>query len=335
MAFLQRFSPRSVRIAAASALALSFVGAAFLITSPSFWKTRSVNAESTDQLLAAYASKDTDGDGLPDWQEALYGTDPSKAISNSYGIPDGQAAKEGKLTPNTLSSQLPQDQTITASDLPGTAPAAGSITEQFSHEFLQEYVTASKGQPLTADQQQALVTKLMTELTQKAGQQLDSKYTIVSVHTSTRVGTAEYIGDVEEILKNNEVDVGTGDPLVLMQALLEHDDKDAKQKLLTLAKAYAAIRDDLLSVQTPTNLADEHLELIQSFDSLSKATNIIATYDSDPLGAMGALSIYHPADLAMLDGLTGIAKTILAGGEPASGQPGAYILSAVRLSQKI
>ena len=335
MAFLQRFSPRTIRITAASALALSFVGVAFLITSPSFWKSRQANAESTDDLLSAYASKDTDGDGLPDWEEALYGTDPNKAISNPYGIPDGEAAKEGKLTPNSLASQLPQDQTLTPDDLPGTLPAAGSLTEQFSHEFLQDFVESSDGQPMTDDQQQALVSKLFASYTQKAAQQFNSPYTIISVRTSTSMSVADYAASVEEVLKDNEVDSGTGDPLALMQALLEQNDQGAQAKLSTLAKAYGSIRDGLLSVQVPTDLASEHLELIQSFDSLSKATDAVAHYNSDPLATMGALSIYRPADSAMLDGLTGIAKSILAGGEPAPGQPGAYILSAVRVSQNI
>ena len=333
MAFLQRFSPRSVRIAAASALALSFVGAAFLITSPSFWKTRSVNAESTDQLLAAYASKDTDGDGLPDWQEALYGTDPSKAISNSYGIPDGQAAKEGKLTPNTLSSQLPQDQNVDVNTIPGSTAAAGSLTDQFSQEFLQEYVSASNGQPMTDEQQQALVTKLLGEFTQKAVTTLGSRYTIVSVHTDPSASTLEYAGAVEDILRAHDVDADANQPIQLMDALIEKNDASARPKLVALQKSYASIASDLVNVHVPPALAEDNLNLIQSFDTLAKATQIVANYEQDPLGVMGALTVYQPSSKKIVDTFNDLATKILVAGEPAAGAPGSTIVNIARSAQ--
>src|SRR3569833_2132398 len=102
-----KISERTLRISTASGLALIMVSAAYLLSGPTFFTSHTANAESTDELLKAYANKDTAAAGLPDWQEALYGTDPNKAISNSFGIPDGEAAREGKLTPNTLATQLP------------------------------------------------------------------------------------------------------------------------------------------------------------------------------------------------------------------------------------
>jgi len=334
-----KISERTLRISAASFIALLMVGAAYVLSGPNFFTNRIANAGTTDELLKAYAAKDTDGDGLPDWQEALYGTDPNKADTDGDGISDGEAAKEGKLTPNALASQLPEEQAGTTTtqdilnDVPGIDPAPGSITEQFSQEFLQEITQASNGQPMTDDEQQALVQKLVEKFSAQAAQSFNSSYTLVSVHTNANMDIRTYAGAVEDVLKTNEVPDGQGDPLALMQAVIQDNDASARKELENLAGAYGSIRDGLLTISVPPALASDHLELIRSFDSLAKSTNLTTHYEKDPLGTLGAISNYQPSFAGITDGIRGIATEILANGEPAAGEPGAYIVSAARLAE--
>lgn len=334
-----KISERTLRISAASFLALLLVGGSYLLSGPTIFTHNTANAESTEELLKAYSAKDTDGDGLPDWQEALYGTDPNKADTDGDGISDGEAARKGMLTPNALASQLPGSQQgtttpLTSADLPGVDPAPDSITEQFSQAFFQSYVQASNGTPMTAEAQQALTQQLLADFSARAAQVLASPYTVVAVHTKRDEDLSTYASSVEQILKDNEVAEGAGDPLVLMNDLLQNSSESARKKLTTLANAYGAIRDGLLATTVPPAYADEHLELIRSFDSLSKATMMITRYEKDPVGVLGALTLYKPADQGVIHSLSGIATGLLAQGEPAPGEPGAYIIAAVRLSQK-
>ncbi len=332
-----RISPRTTRIIAASGLALSFIGVSYVISGPSiFSKTNSANAESTQALLAAYATKDTDGDGLPDWQEALYGTDPNKAISNSYGIPDGEAAQKGLLTPTALKDQLPTDQattTLTAEDLPGPSAAPGSITDEFSKEFLQEYFQESNGQPMTADAQQTLMQNLLQNFSAKAAKSLVSSYTLVSVHTSTSVTTSSYAGQVESILMAHDVPAADSHPLPLMETLIEQNDESARPKLVAISSAYRSIATDLLGLSVPPALAAQHLALIQSFDSLAKSTSLVTKYEKDPLGTLGALSSFQDSSKSLADAINVLAMVILQGGEPAPGQPGSLLIAIARSAQ--
>jgi hypothetical protein len=55
---------------------------------------------------------DSDNDGLKDWEETLWGTDPHKADTDGDGTPDGQEVKDGRnpLKANTApNSQPPND----------------------------------------------------------------------------------------------------------------------------------------------------------------------------------------------------------------------------------
>ncbi|MGZ2907003.1 thrombospondin type 3 repeat-containing protein, partial [Pseudomonas aeruginosa] len=77
--------------------------------------------------------KDSDNDGLPDWEEALYGTDPHNAHSISPTLTDGQAVAEGLIKPQmSIASSSPQN---ILDSIPGQLPADGSLTQQFSQDF--------------------------------------------------------------------------------------------------------------------------------------------------------------------------------------------------------
>lgn len=327
-------SARKLRIGGATAAAALLVAGGYVLPGLSMPKTQAVNAELTDELLATYVAKDADQDGLPDWQESLYGTDPNVADTDRDGIADGEAVRRGLLTPTALASQLP-DEPAGEEDIPGEAPASGSFTDQFARAFFEAYLETSNGQPLTEEAQRELVERLITDFKAKSTQSLFSSYTRVSIRTSTAVSNDAYAASVERVLKSNEVREGEGDPLALMQAFVEKDDASAREKLLVLGNAYKAISQELLAISVPPVFADEHLALVRSFDSLGRATLIVTDYKTDPLGTLGALAIYQPSFAGITDALSGIATELLTAGEPAHGAPGSYIIGAVRYSQSL
>lgn len=330
-----KISQRTLRIGASSLLALSFVGVAYVLSGPSLFTQRTVSAESTEEILAAYAAKDTDGDTLPDWQEALYNTDPTKSDTDGDGVSDGEAVRQGRINPSTLAAQLPEEPTgeELLEDIPGVDPAPGSITEQFAQSFLETYAAASAGTPLSEEGQQQLVAELFSQFSQQAASELESRYSLVSVRTSTTIGVLAYVDSVERVLFINNVGAGEGEPLMLMQALVEQDDESARPKLERLASTYASIRDSLLGLSVPPALADEHLLLIQSFDSLARATEIVTEYERDPLGVMGALTVFVPSSRKTLEGIEGIALAVLSYGEPVEGAAGAALVNTARSIQ--
>lgn len=335
-----KISERTLRISAASFLAVIMVGSAYLLSGPNFLTSRSANAASTEALLKAYATKDSDGDGLPDWEEALYGTDPNKAISNPYGIPDGEAARRGLLTPKSLASQLPSANqgttTLTDADFGGVpSPAPGSITDQFSKEFLQEFVQASNGQPMDANTQQQLVTNLLSSIGQKVSSTMTSNYSLVQVHTSTSVTLQQYATNVESAFEKNDIS-GSANPYDLMltavQSTNPKEQARAEASLAKISTAIAAMATQLRSISVPTSQANAHVQLVQSLDMLSKSLGVMSNYEKDPVATMGAMSAYTTATNAYAKALNQMATSILANGEPGQNDPGYLIVTLARLS---
>ena len=327
---------RAIRISGALLISVFMVGGAYVLSGPSFLSTKQVDAESTEALLASYAAKDTDTDGLPDWQEALYGTDPEKAISTKFGVTDGEAVRTGLLNATSTASLLPKQEkiTLTKADLPGETPAPGSITEQFSEEFFKSYVAAGGGGRLSIEKQDALIASLMKDFSSRASNVLSSKYTIISIHSSPNASVLDYANSVENVLRKHDVPQGEADPVMLMESLIQNNNEGARPKLKKLADMYRLISTDLIAIQVPTTLAKDHLVLVQSFDSMAKATLLITNYEKDPVGVLGALSLYQPASGDLVTSFKKIAASILSVGEPPAGTPGALLVAAARSVEK-
>lgn len=318
--------PKVLRIGGALVVALLFIGTAYVLSGPSFLSARLVGAESTDELLKAYAEKDADNDGLPDWQEELYGTDPAKADTDGDGVTDGQAAARGLLATQKILTD-PRAVSSSIESIPGTTPAPGTMTEEFSRVFFESFMNTWGGEPLSKEEQDALLTRLLAQFSSLAEKKLTSAYTNASVKGSIDVSATAYAGEVERIIRANDVAEGSHEPVLLAKAFVEDGDQNAKPKLATLARAYRGIADGLANTRVPLSLTDEHLALMRSFDTLAHATAAIADYDKDPLAVLGALKLLVPASASAMEAFVGIAAEVGKSGTPAPGTPGALIMS--------
>lgn len=327
-------SPHTLRIGGALVVALLLVGASYVLSGPSFLSSRIVGAESTDELLTAYAAKDSDNDGLPDWQESLYGTNPSKPDTDEDGVSDGDAAKQGLLSTQKLLTDRTAEP-ISAEDIPGVSAKPGTMTDDFSKIFFERYMSSWSGQPLTDKEQQDLLSTLLGEFSEMARKKLESPYTAASVHVSNDVSVLSYAASVESIILSNNVKRGEENPIDLAQAFIEEEDGSAKAKLSRLSSAYRGIANGLLAAYVPPSLAEEHLLLLRSFDTLARATASVGAYDEDPLAVLGALALLQPVASDSVQAFTDISTEILKTGEPAKGTPGALLVNIARSAQSI
>jgi len=326
-------SAKSARIGGASLIAVLMVAGGYALPGFQFPETRPVNAELTDDILAEYVAKDTDADGLPDWQEVLYGTNPNVADTDSDGISDGEAVRRGLLTPTSLSSQIPADP-IGEEDIPGEGPATGSFTERFGRSFFEAYIQASGGQKMTPEEQEALINELLASYTNEAARSLIPSYTRVSIRTDNTSSNTAYAGSVELLFGNAVPDAPDSDMFVLAERIVANEDAAAVARLETLGNQYLKAASDLLQTPAPASQIDNHLRLVRGLEQAGRAAKAISSYKDDPLLTMGGLAVLLPARTEIMQAFSGIAQGVLIEGEPAPGSPGADIVAAVRREQQ-
>jgi Flp pilus assembly protein TadG len=299
---------RKSGIVGALIIAAVLIGGAFILSSnPStFFHAQVADAESTQQLLQDYSQKDSDHDGLPDWEEALYGTDPYNAHSFSPTLTDGQAVAEGLIKPKFTTTTEESSTTDAAEQVPGIAAASGSLTDEFAQQFFGQYISQQTGdtdsQPTDADidtyAQQAMQQFI-------SDQQQPDKFSAsdLNVASAGTVTMASYAASAQAAFASNTTNFPeTG--IEYFSDAVEKNDTTATSKLSQIGSAYSAIAQGLIAISVPSEAQYAHLEIINALSHLGDDFTDMSAINSDPLKAYVGFSAYQTDAASLAEGFS-------------------------------
>ncbi len=252
----------------------------------------SVNAESSEELLKEYAVKDTDSDGLADWEEALYGTDPRDAHSVRATLTDKEAVTQGIATPRYAGQSFAAATSTVAVEVPGVPAAPDSLTEQFSRLFFSNYMTTRGDAPPSPEAAQSFVTSAVAELTATHGQTIAYAAGEVRVSGSGAAALRTYAVAVENAFFANDPKQ-TASELAYFQDAVQKGDTSGLSKLAIISNAYAGLGRDLMTISVPTEAATAHLSFANAVARLSTSVADMGAFEKDPLRAMLGLGQYE------------------------------------------
>jgi hypothetical protein len=316
-------SARSLRIGIASLVALLLIGGAYVISGPiPFWNV--VEAQSAEELLREYAGKDSDTDGLPDWQESLYGTDPYNPESFQAGIKDGEAVAQGLIEPRV--TVRPEDQPVDPSSIPGTVAAPSSLTDQFSQNLLRQYLLSRGENPPTPEEVTAFVTDALSDLAQTS--QRPDTFTNADVVPSPEAGTlglTNYVARAENALATENIRPAKNELFYFSDAV--KGDSGALSKIEQISDAYEASSEVLMQISVPEEARRAHLSIANALAGMSAVTADLASLESDPLRALVGLASYDRQATELAQAFAGM-HGILAARQVSvpSGQAGAEFI---------
>ena len=282
---------------------------------------RVAQASTESALLEQIANKDSTGDGLPDWQKALYGI-PLNATTTDYfhlGMTDGEAVAKGLIVPvattPSASAATPSTGT-TAASFGLTAPAAGSLTDTFAKNFFSLYVSASQkaGGSLTSDQIDTLAQEALTELSASVTPAPDFKTASdIKVSGSGPDAMRAYAASVERVMNAYQVTLPEGE-LDYLQDYLSTGSSQDLADIAVLAKDYHDVAVGLSALPVPSELAASDLALINAAARAGDVINDFSNVSNDPLIAMLALQQYPGALVALTDSFISVSKAYAAAG---------------------
>lgn len=254
-------------------------------------------------LLAAIATKDTDADGLPDWEEVLYGTDPRVVDTRQLGMTDGEAVAKGLIVPKAIAN------IAAASSTPGVSPgyglpsaaAEGTLTDAFAKQFFTFYLEAraAKGDNLTEGDLKAIEQKTLDAL----------KNAVIAAPDFKRrsdlklVGSGEgalrtYAAEAEAVLLSNKNTAKKSEIAYLSDAV-QNEDTSAYAHIESIAASYRVSAAGLAALATPDVIADDALMLINALARIAEINNDFKKYPTDPLVSILALGQYPGAVSAL------------------------------------
>ena len=259
-------------------------------------------ASAETALLQAISSKDSDNDGLHDWEESLYGTDPNKTDSLNLGMTDGEAVAKGIIVPKAVANI--QSATST------TATADGTLTSAFAQDFFTLYLAAKQsngGVDLTDDQTNVLINQALSQLSRTVTSPIILKTAWdIKVSGTGAEALRAFAIKAEAVIRKNKSDA-TKSEVEYLQDIVISGDMSASAHLTALSEVYRNSSSGLAALSVPQELMASHLAIVNALMNLSEIDNSFARVEADPLAAMLALQQYQDTERAVERAFTDLA----------------------------
>jgi hypothetical protein len=260
------------------------------------------NTQAQKAALYTLTTIDKDGDGLKDWEEKLWGTDPNNPDTDGDGTSDGDEVNAGRnptiagphdKLENGISSALGQSNISISTNSKLTS------TDKFAQDIFTNYISTRKsGMPFSEESKNALVYEALQEVP-NLGTPIQ-KYTtsdlMISENTD-KEAAKNYGNKLGEIILKHSFE--TENEIVIFNRALANEDEKEIKKLDPIIEGYKNILKESLVLAVPNDAAEEHLLFVQSITSITASIENMRSIYSDPIKAIAGIGEYEQSVLLL------------------------------------
>lgn len=284
--------------------------------------------------------KDSDNDGLKDWQEILYGTDPNNPDTDGDGTPDGEEVRLGrnplakgpndKILPTQPATQTTGNQNQTnpssATNSTSQTTADNSETQKLASNFLSEYLALKNaGVTIDAATQQKLVADLLTKVDTGGKARIYGLSELQIAPKDDAAALKNYGDFLGTIIKNDSPKTAENELDIFINSVKNKDSVEIK-KLDQIIAGYKKISSDILLLPVPRSALSSHLDFINSISAVSSAIEEMSVIWNDPIKAMPGVSHYQDSRQALGSSVKNLANFFKQKGVSFQQGAGGYIL---------
>lgn len=260
-------------------------------------QNKNLDGLNISQLASANAQIDTDGDGLSDWEENVYGTDPKKSDTDGDNYLDGEEILSGhdplKKGPNDLSAK--KSNTDRESD---TRTATAKFSKLTIENYLKTFKDISPSE-LSPDQVKTALMQsfdgdsssqefneiIKSELYYFIPPNLDKDAKISNDNSKKSLDKyrTDFINTLNNIVKNSP----QGD---FAQTIQDSMKKNNFTDLDKFNNYHKTSYESIVSITVPSSLAANHKDYATRLYKLWKIGKAVESYEQDPAKALLALN---------------------------------------------
>ncbi|HXK37790.1 MAG TPA: hypothetical protein VJ579_01865 [Candidatus Paceibacterota bacterium] len=239
---------------------------------------------------------DTDNDGLPDWEEAVYGTDPTNPDTDGDGVQDGAEVRTG----HNPTKKGPDDILYVLSLGNATTTDVDEAKKKFYSEFLSKEVEKIRSSTV-----QDLVKSF--DASQVQPRRTLSDLAVISDNSPETLRTyANDFGKIIQIYTSKDVEAEAD----ILKKALETKKQSDLQRLELSAIAYRNFTNDLLKLPTPSIFAEHHLNIVNGYDVMSRSLYLTTKLFSNPVIGGAGWQTYLAQTLPIIRGYAGIVNVL-------------------------
>ncbi|MEK7579143.1 MAG: hypothetical protein AAB460_01240 [Patescibacteria group bacterium] len=242
---------------------------------------------------------DTDGDGLKDWEEALWNMSPTTPDTDGDGTLDAaevanqRAAAEEAREESLLGIAASLEASAADENLSKTDLLARALLEQ---------VVAFKNAGISID------ANVAGEVSNTLGKTLLTDAPDAPTVTLNDLVIAESPTNDDIRTYGNTIGAALAGPstektneLFVLAEFGQSNDSSVLSKLTPVADHYTSIAALIADVPVPTNIVRAHLAFVNATHAVATSLRALGTLSSDSLGAILALQLYVDASATFYD----------------------------------
>lgn len=244
------------------------------------------NSRATREIELARLNQDSDHDGLKDWEEQIYGTDPESPDTDGDQTADGEEIKLNRdpLKPGPK-DQLPEPL---AEKKEAPATEKNNLTQKFINKFGEKFIL-----PRLDDPAVNINTKLSQEILKDLPLNIShpTYYTekdIITLKNDTPENFTSYLREFNTIISNSFRSLPQSEIMIFSEAL-QAEDLSQLSILDVYLSAYQAALIKLNSLPVPPAFANSHLAYLNATKRQQIAVEKMRQAETDVIkGTYGA-----------------------------------------------
>lgn len=256
-----------------------------------------------EALGAAALVADSDRDGLKDWEEELWHTDPLKPDTDGDGTTDGEEIKQGRnpLIPNTAPHGAPTndrlDAETVATKVSPRATTTLSETERYARELFATYLsTQQEGTPLSQGDIDNIVNTVSASIPDEPAKLFTEKE-MTTVDDETLATLRGYGNALGAALKKPWP--SRENELTIFERAVKDPNPDTAAldfaRLAPIADAYRTLAAAVAAIPAPRAALSTHLRLANAARTLGSAVSGMGAAPDDPVKIVASVSRYLDA----------------------------------------
>lgn len=285
-------------------LALLIVSGAWYFSTGKNNQKDSVSPDSgLKQVANLIAEKDSDNDGLKDWEEPLWGTDPQKSDTDGDKTNDGDEIKTNrdplKPAPNDIRQETAKQTGVATSTEEITA------TDKFSRELFARYLAFKQGgEALDQKSQDIIISSMLaeTQLDIKAPIHSSAEFKLSQDNSATAL--KNYGNLLGEAIISASPETSVNEIMILNEAV-QAESGDKIKELDPIIEGYQKLIKLVMATAVPTEALSIHLNFVNSLEQVLANIKTFRQFFDDPVATLAGINSYEDSVAKLQSSITG------------------------------
>jgi len=263
-------------------------------------ETLQVN-QNLEKIVTQTVAVDSDNDGLKDWEEVLFGTNPKNPDTNGDGILDGEENDNGTLK---TSDGIDRSK---IEELPATEKLAFKLFEGYIDLKQRRYLGTNIEGNFIAGLVESSLPTISYETYTESDISIDHQNT-----KNLKTNAFEYRTELD--LAWQPLFLVTEDELITFTKIIDNGDLNGLAQLKFAKSKYEETIQNMLNVSVPSNALSIHLDILNAFSSFVGVLDTMIHVEEDPLVALIAIDGYTNSEKRIKGSIERLRTYLLANG---------------------